>query len=375
MSIADVLFEPFQSAKLTLPNRVVMAPMTRSFASGNLPGEPVAEYYRKRAEGGTGLIITEGTCVDHVAAHGFQSVPNFYGEEALAAWKVIVDTVHAAGGKIAPQLWHVGAVRSPGDFPGGDQPSHSPSGMSEPGVVSGHVMTQNDVDDVINAFASAAASAKAIGMDAIELHGAHGYLIDQFFWSGTNQRTDRYGGDMMARTRFAVELLRAVRQAVGPEYPIIFRYSQWKQQQYKTRLAETPQELELFLGALTDAGVDIFHCSQRRFWEPEFDGSDLNLAGWTKQLTGLPAISVGSVSLDQDFFADVKGDVQGNFKSTEVTGLDQLEQLMVRGDFDLIAVGRALIANPDWANQVKAGKQTQLRPFDKTMLHSLDGTV
>jgi 2,4-dienoyl-CoA reductase-like NADH-dependent reductase (Old Yellow Enzyme family) len=369
MSELTALFKPFVSPKLTLPNRIAMAPMTRSCSPGNIPNEGVVEYYRKRAAGGTGLIITEGTCVDHVAAHGFQAVPNFYGNEALAGWKAVVDAVHAEGGKIAPQLWHVGAMRAQGDYPGGDQPSHSPSGMMFPDKVTGHTMTQQDIDDVIKAFAQAASAAKIIGMDAIELHGAHGYLIDQFFWQGTNRRSDKYGGDMQGRLTFALEMLHAIRKEVGDDFPIIFRFSQWKQQQYETKLANSPAELEAFLGPLSDAGVDIFHCSQRRFWTPEFEGSDLNLAAWTKKLTGKATMSVGSVSLDQDFFADVKE----GFKSANIADLKKLEELMARGDFDLIAVGRALIANPDWANLVKAGSEDQLQAFNKEMLYSLDG--
>ena len=186
MSSNDILFTPFHSDKLDLPNRIVMAPMTRSASPGNIPNERVVEYYRRRAAGGTGFIITEGTCVDHIGAHGFEHVPNFYGEEALAGWKKVVDAVHREGAKIAPQLWHVGAVREAGINPGGEAPGYGPSGISMPGVVSGKTMTQDDIDEVIQAFAEAAANAKAIGMDAVEIHGAHGYLIDQFFWEKTS---------------------------------------------------------------------------------------------------------------------------------------------------------------------------------------------
>lgn len=154
---------------------------------------------------------------------------------------------------------------------------------------------------LINAFAKAAADAKRLGFDGVELHGAHGYLIDQFFWKETNRRTDEYGGDLTGRTRFASRIIHAVRKAVGSRFPIIFRFSQWKTGHYDAKLAYTPEELEAFLAPLTDAGVDIFDCSTRRFWEPEFEGSRLNLAGWTRKLTGKPTISVGSVGLKGDF--------------------------------------------------------------------------
>ncbi len=369
MSSIESLFKPFSSPKLDLPNRIVMAPMTRSASPGNVPNERVVEYYRRRAAGGTGFIITEGTCVDHIAAHGFEHVPNFYGEEALAGWKKVVEAVHAEGGKIAPQLWHVGAVREAGINPGGDTPGYGPSGMSMPGVVSGKVMTKEDIDDVVAAFAKAAADAKAIGMDAVEIHGAHGYLLDQFFWADTNIRDDEYGGDLRQRSRFSIEIIKAVRKAVGEDYPIIFRFSQFKQQDYSARLVQTPDELADFLEPLTQAGVDIYHCSVRRFWEPEFEGSPLNLAAWTQKLTGKPAISVGSVGLDADFL--VEGD---GFKKAEVdNSLEKLTDRMEAGEFDLIAVGRALIANADWANIVRAGELEKLLTFDKEMLTTLEG--
>jgi 2,4-dienoyl-CoA reductase-like NADH-dependent reductase (Old Yellow Enzyme family) len=241
MDLENPLFRPFKLGDMTLKNRIVMAPMTRNFSpNDNIPGDNVVEYYRRRAEGGVGLIVTEGTCVGHIGASGYPGVPYFYGEERLVGWKKVVNAVHEVGGKIAPQLWHVGAVRKTGTMPEGDVPGYGPSGMNVPGKVNREVMTQKDIDDVIEAFAQAAADAKETGFDAVELHGAHGYLIDQFFWEGTNQRNDHYAGSIESRGRFAVELIKAVRQAVGPDFPIIFRWSQWKLQDYSARLAKKP---------------------------------------------------------------------------------------------------------------------------------------
>ena len=353
MANTDNLFTPVTLGNLSLNNRIAMAPMTRTYSPGNVPNDMVVEYYKKRAEGGVGLIITEGTCVGHKAASGYPNVPSIYGEKALAGWKKVVDAVHAAGGKIAPQLWHVGAIRKPGVEPGGDTLGFGPSGMAMPGKVTGHEMTKEDIKEVIEAFAQAAKDSKEIGFDAIEIHGAHGYLVDQFFWEGTNHRDDEYGGDLAGRSRFALELVSAVREAVGEDYPIIFRWSQWKQQDYSARLVETPEALEAFIKPLADAGVDIFHCSQRRFWEPEFEGSELNLAGWVKKLTGKPTITVGSVGLNQDFLPE---DGTSNFKDAETVSLDGLIERVDNAEFDLVAVGRALISNPDWVNKVQAGE-------------------
>jgi len=369
VSAIDSLFDPFSLKSLQMDNRVVMAPMTRNHSPDNVPTDATVEYYRRRAAGGVGLILTEGTCPNHIAASGYEHVPYFHGEERLAGWKKVVDAVHAAGGKIAPQIWHCGGMRKRGVMPEGDVDGYAPSGMNVPGKVNRHIMTQQDIDDVVRAFAEAARDAQRLGFDAVELHGAHGYLIDQFFWEGTNQRTDGYGGSMSARARFAVEVIEACRSEVGADFPIILRWSQWKQQDFAARLAPTPQLLEAFLQPLIDAGVDAFHCSQRRFWEPEFDGSDLNLAGWVKKLTGMPTITVGSVSLDQDFVAQP---AEGDGAASQPASIDRLLEMLDRGDFDLVAVGRALIANADWPKVVRSGDTLSLKPFSKALLATLD---
>lgn len=366
---ADVssLFQPFNLGPLNLSNRVVMAPMTRNFSPKGVPGQPVVDYYRRRAESGVGLIITEGTVINHAAANGYPNVPHFYGEQALAGWKKVVEAVHTAGGKIAPQLWHVGNVRRLGTEPDGTVPGYGPMDKFKGDTQLVKGMTQQDIDDVVAAFAQAALDAKNIGCDAIELHGAHGYLIDQFFWEGSNQRTDAYGGSMENRGRFAVEIIRAVRAAVGPDYPIIFRFSQWKQQDYTARLAPTPELLEQFLTPLSEAGVDIFHCSQRRFWEPEFESSELNLAGWTRKITGKPAITVGSVGLDGEFLQFMVN----TDKVAQTANIDDLLKRLDAQEFDLVGVGRALIVDPQWVDKVREGRFEEIEPFSREALKTL----
>lgn len=363
MASIDALFNPFKLNTLTLRNRVVMAPMTRSFSPGGVATADVAAYYRRRAENEVGLIISEGTGVARPASLNDPDIPRFWGEAELKAWGRIIEEVHAVGGLMAPQLWHVGAVKSrhANWIPPG--PYDSPSGLSSPGKRFGEPMSDTDVADAISAFARAAADAKALGFDAVELHGAHGYLIDQFFWSGVNERTDRYGGPTIAeRSRFAADILRAVRREVGPDYPVIIRISQWKQQDFTARLAETEADLQLWLGTLVDAGADVLHCSQRRFWEPEFEGSDLNFAGWAKKLTGKPTITVGSVGLTGEFVAAFAGE------SSDPASLDELLRRLDRGDFDLVAVGRALLQDAEWARKIHQGRNDDLKPFTREAL-------
>lgn len=360
----SILFKPFESAKLRLRNRILMAPMTRRFSPGGIPDAKVASYYRRRAEGGVGLLITEGTTIARPAASDHDSIPNLHDPASLVGWKSVVEAVHDAGGKIASQIWHQGLVRHQGTGPYPDARSEGPSGTED----SNQTMSDTDIADTIDAFASAAINAQRVGFDAVEVHAAHGYLIDQFMWHATNRRTDSYGGDLQGRVRFAVEVVKAIRRGVGQDFPIIFRYSQWKLQDYSARLAASPQELGKILAPLTDAGVDIFHASTRRFWEPEYPGSELNLAGWTRLLTGRPAISVGSVGLAGDDFMD---QLRGQSSGATVGSLDNLLNRMNHHEFDLIAVGRALISDPDWPSKVRDQQHSSMIPFDKKLLGQL----
>jgi 2,4-dienoyl-CoA reductase-like NADH-dependent reductase (Old Yellow Enzyme family) len=361
----DILVRPFSLGGLHLPNRVVMAPMTREFSPGGVPGEDVARYYARRAAGGVGLIITEGTYVGHDSAGNSARVPHFHGDDALAGWSAVADAVHQEGGRIMPQLWHVGMDRTAGNPPVPDAPRIGPSGIALDGTQSGHAMTQADIDNVVVAYASAAAAAEALGFDGVEIHGGHGYLIDQFLWSRTNRRTDGYGGDVAGRTRFAAEIVAACRAAVSDEFPISFRFSQWKTSHYQARIAETPQELETLLGLLAEAGADVFHCSTRRFHLPEFEGSDLNLAGWAKKVSGKPSISVGSVGLSNEFLQVFQGE------QARTTDIEELLDRMERDEFDLVAVGRALLGDPEWLAKVLSGRHDELRPFHVGLVGSL----
>ncbi|MGY5134392.1 oxidoreductase [Streptomyces nigrescens] len=238
---AQTLSRPFALGGLTVPNRIAMAPMTREFSPGGVPGADVADYYARRAAGGVGLIITEGTYVQHAAAGTSAAVPRFHGEDALDGWGRVVAAVHAAGGTIMPQLWHVGMAR----------------------------------------------------------------------------------------------------------------------------LAESPEEHQAVVAPQTEAGVDAFHCSTRRYWLPEYEDSDLNLAGWVKKLSGRPTITVGSVGLDNEFIGTFKGEQAG------VAGIDRLLDRLERDEFDLVAIGRALLGDPEWAAKIFEGRTDALVPFDASMLRTL----
>jgi 2,4-dienoyl-CoA reductase-like NADH-dependent reductase (Old Yellow Enzyme family) len=353
------LFDPIQIKSLQLKNRVVMAPMTRYFAPDGIPSDEVAAYYRRRAEAEVGLIISEATGIERPAAVPDPSVPRIYGDLPLAGWRKVLDEIHTAGGKMACQLWHVGGTqpRSAAWSPPTQQ--ETPSGLLRRDERFGEVMTDAAIADTISAFAAGALNAKAVGFDAVELHAAHGYLIDQFFWHETNVRDDAYGAkNLPGRARFAADILRAVRGAVGEDYPVIVRISQFKGQDFNAKLADNPQVLAAWLKVLSDAGADAFHCSQRRFWTPEFEGSDLSFAGWVKKVSGLTTITVGSVGLSGDFVNAGRGD------TSEPVGLEELQRRLDRAEFDLVAVGRALLQDPQWLLKIKTGAHADLRSYD-----------
>lgn len=370
----DILFRPITIHGMPLKNRIVMAPMTRVFATDEgVPTPAMAEYYRRRAAGEVGLIVTEGTIVDHPSAGYDRNIPALSTREQVAGWKKVTEAVHAEGGKIAPQLWHVGRQRTlkKAPFPdaptlsSGDLRSRIPSPSGTP-YARPRAMTLEEIRDTQKAFARSGALAREAGFDALEIHGAHGYLVDQFLWAEANNRPDEYGGSMENRVRFAAELVAQVRQAVGDDFPLLFRFSQWKADDYDARIAETPEQLAFILNTLTGAGVNCFHASQRDHTEPAFPPSPLNLAGWAEKLAGLPAVSVGKVALSGEFTSTFKGE------ESELRPLDEVIAQMERGDYSLIAVGRALIADPELPKKLREGRFDEVIPFRRDMLRTLE---
>lgn len=369
-SSAAALFEPQTINGLSLDNRIVMSPMGFHTAADGVPSLDVADYYRLRARGGTGLIITEATAIGHPAACDNPLLLHFSSDAALEGWREVVKQVHAEGARIIPELWHVGLIFNRTELMMGTDLTVKgrehligPSGLIYPDRQVSEPMNQTQIDEVIDAFARGAEDAIRLGFDGVEVHGAHGFLIDQFFWSEMNKRTDGYGGSMRNRARFGAEVVAEVRHRVGPDTAIAMRISQWKLQDYGAKVVGDPQELEEWLTPLAEAGVDVFDCSQRRYWVPEFEGSDLNLAGWAKKVTGKPTITVGSVSLSRDM-----QDTISKGAANDLTSIDPLLARLNRDEFDLVAVGRALIADAEWANKVRSGRFGELIPFSMQML-------
>ena len=358
------LFQPWNHGSLRLRNRVVMAPMTRRMAGEDgLVTDEIIAYYGRRARGEVGLIISEGTGIDSLHAFDTLTVPRFDTEERLEAWRKVVEAVHAEGGAFAPQLWHTGRLAADPIGPSPDQLPPRSDGTERPPV---RAMTSDDFDQVLGSFRFSARGAKAIGCDALEIHGAHGYLLDSFLSGTTNSRTDEYGGSVEKRQRFPLEVVRAIRAEVGPDFPIIYRFSQWKMDDYKEQKFQSPPDLERWVLALREAGVDILHVSTRDANDPGFPEQEAtSLAGWSERLSGLPTIAVGKVSVTQGM------DEKPGAPDEVVADPGEKIALVESGEVSLLAIGRALISNPDWVQIVRSGRWRDLKPFQNELLKEL----
>lgn len=357
------LFTPFTLNRLTLPNRWVMPAMQRGMCSEGKPSAELAAYYRRRAEGGVGLIIGESAAVDHPSSTA-QPTAARIDASTRDGWARCVAEVGEAGRAMLLQLWHEGALRTDGR-------ALSPSGLAHPGRASGRAATLGELAEIRDGFVRSALIAQGIGAAGIEVHAAHGYFLDQFLWHGTNVRDDGYGGpDIACRARFPAEIVAAIRAACGADFVISLRFSQWKEADYGACVAQTPDDLAVMVTMLREAGVDALHCSNRRFWEGEWDGDRRNLAGWAKAVSGLPTITVGSVGLDTDMMTTF---IEAKDPGARVAeAIAELEERLAAGEFDLVAAGRALIGDPDFVRKVEQHDYAAIRTFTRADLGKLE---
>ena len=358
-----MLFEPYKLKNLNLRNRVVMAPMTRNQSPGGIPTNEVVAYYSRRAKAEVGLIITEGIEVSHEASSAYPDVPRLDTKEAREGWKRVVNGIKENGGSVIAQLWHCGGFRKLGMQPNPEVPGHTASGLVKPGKKVAHKMTLEDIKQTINAYASDAKYCEEIGFDGVEIHGAHGYLIDNFFWEGTNIRDDNYGGSIEKRSQFVSEIIQAVRSNISQEFIVGLRFSQWKQHDFEAKLAHSTDDLKKVLLSPVESGLDYLHSSMRRFWESEFEGSEENLAYWTKKISNIPTIGVGSVGLDSDFI-----DMTAPSKPASI---DKAIDDISKEKYDLLAVGRALLSDHEWVLKMKEGRLKDVIPYSKEALLKL----
>ena len=326
-----MLFNPLQVGRLTLPNRILLAPLTRTRAgTEHLPNDLMAEYYSQRATGG--LLITECTMVlPNTSA--FVAEPGIYSVEQIEGWKKTTSAVHAKGGRIFLQIWHGGRAAHP-DMNGG-QASVSSTSVPIEGDVNtqngkvpnapAHELTEAEIPAIVAAFAQGAKNAIEAGFDGVEVHGANGYLIDQFLRDGANQRTDGYGGSMEKRARFLFEVLTAVTAAIGADR-VGLRLSPLNS--YNSMIDSDPIALISFLADKLNAyKLAYLHVMRADFF-------------------GVQKGDVMTVAREK-----YKGVLVGNMGYTP----EEAEQAIQDGKLDAVAFGTSFLANPDLPARIQAG--------------------
>jgi N-ethylmaleimide reductase len=324
-----MLFTPLKVGALTLPNRILLAPLTRTRAdAGHMPNDLMTEYYSQRATGG--LLITECTMVSPNTS-AFINEPGIYNEAQIAAWKKVTDAVHAKGGRIFMQIWHAGRAAHP-DINGGvttvssaavaiEGETHTQNGKVPNAVPL--ALTAEDIPAIVAAYAQGAKNAIAAGFDGVEVHGANGYLIDQFLRDTPNQRTDGYGGSLENRSRFLFEVLTAVTAAIGAD-KVGLRLSPLNS--YNSMKDSDPLALIAFLAEKLNA----FHLAYLHVMRADFFG-----------------VQKGDVmTIAREKY---KGVLVGNMGYSA----DEAEAAIKEGKLDAVAFGTAFLANPDLPARIK----------------------
>jgi N-ethylmaleimide reductase len=342
-TIAD-LFEPFQVGPLTLPNRLVMAPLTRSrAAAGNVPTQLHALYYSQRAN--AGLIISEATQIAP-EGQGYISTPGIHSKEQVENWRCVTKAVHIAGGRIVLQLWHVGRISHPSFQPGGGAPV-APSAVKpdvraytakgfEP-IPTPRALETSEIPGIVEQYARAARNALAAGFDGVEIHAANGYLIDQFLQDRTNTRSDRYGGSIENRSRFLLEIVEAVTAEVGVK---------------RTGVRISPQNT---LNDITDSDPQALF----NYVAEKLSGKIVYLHVIEGDTSGKPA-----PSFDYERLKDLFG---GIFIANNGFDKLQAEKALAAGRADLIAFGKPFIANPDFV--IRLFLDAPLAPLNQDTLY------
>jgi len=347
----ESLWTSLRIGSTELPNRVALAPMTRvSATEDGHATERMASYYSRFAAGGFGLLITEGIYTDTAHSQGYLFQPGLATTEQSDSWAKVVDAVHARGSRIFAQLMHAGAQSQGNRFV---DSTLGPSTVAPKGEQLGFYRgegpyrepeeaTPAKLNEVRDGFVTGALNAKAAGFDGVEIHGANGYLLDQFLTDYLNQRTDQYGGTPENRVRLAVEVSRAVRDAVGPDMSVGIRISQGKVSDYRHKWAGGADEAEAIFTALAATGIDYVHTTEYRADAPAFGEGGPSLAALAKQHTGLTVIANGS--LDEP---------------------EAAAALIADGQADVIALGKAALATRDWPRRARSNES----------LEELDGSV
>lgn len=339
------LFTPLRVNDIKLRNRFVMAPVPSGYVSKGHPQTGLVEFYQNHSHG-PGLIIAGAINVDHETASNNANIPYIKTEEDLNIWKQAVKAVHNNGAKMFGQIWHSGGM---------SMGLTTPSGIIN-GKRVGDPMSYIDIQEVINSFVKTSERIKEAGFDGLEIQAAHGSLLHNFLFSSSNNRTDQYGLDN--GFLFVKEVLNTCRQAVGMDYPIILRISDFRMDNRSEKIGDTPEKLKRFVDSVTSY-VDGFDCSMLDYKVPEYPDKDWNLAKWIKKLSNKVTISTGkmasTVTFDNELASMVKQltnnkkQIFSDYDKSIFTGnLELINNDIEGGSYDLASFGRPFLIDPDW---------------------------
>jgi 2,4-dienoyl-CoA reductase-like NADH-dependent reductase (Old Yellow Enzyme family) len=350
---AHPLLTPVTVGDIPLKNRVTVAPMSRvSTAGDGVPTENMVEYYAAYAHGGFGLIITEGTYTDHAHSQAYTNQPAIVTDEQVHAWSRVTDAVHAAGARIFLQLMHAGALvqgnhhRDTAVAPSAVQPlGRKLHGYGGEGAYAlPREMTLDDIEEAVDGFAQSAVRARTAGFDGVEVHGANGYLLDQFLTTYTNRRTDLYGGTPHNRARIFLDVLDAVQVAAGADFPVGVRVSQIKVNDLEYRWSGADEASAVFERLAAGQPAYLHVASEGSHWDAtSFLAPGVSITGLAREVLGVPVIANGGMH-DERLAA----------------------RLLDAGHADLVSLGHGAIANPDWPRRLATG--SRFAEFDADML-------
>lgn len=335
------LFSPFKIKNFTLKNRIGVAPMTRMSSPGHgIPRQDVLDFLVRRARNGAALVTTEAIVTDYESAQGYPGQARLTTQRQLDAWKPVVEAIRREGSVSVMQMFHCGRIAWPEVNPAGRTIAPSPlaprslNPLTKAPYPVPDAMSRFDIEHVIRGFAETARGAVEAGFDGIEVHGAHGYLVSQFLSSYSNQRTDAYGGSVENRTRFALDVIRAVRDVVPEDRLLLFRISNWGIADTDVSLFSGKEEYQEIVGRLCREPIDALSVSTYSYKQEAF-GSGKNMAQLTREVTGLPLLICGQIH---------------DRRSAD----DALR------DADVVLSAKSILLNPDWVEDLRTGKELPL---------------
>lgn len=334
----DTLFSPFKLNGFNLKNRIGVAPMTRMSSPGDsIPRRDVLDFLIRRAKNGAAIVYTEALVTDYESAQGYPKQARLTTQRQIDAWKPVVQAIQKEGAVAIMQMFHCGRMAYPKINPAGRVIAPSAITPKQDNPMTGapypvpDAMTQFDIEHVINGFAETAKGAVEAGFDGIEIHGAHGYLINSFLSSYSNQRTDAYGGSVENRYRFAREVIEAVRQVVPRERLLIFRISNWAGADMGVSLFEDEDEWQQIIKLLSAEPIDAISVSTYDYSEKAF-GTDQRMAQLTREVTDLPIMICGRIY-------------------DRATAEDALQHA------DIVLSAKSMLLNPNWVEDIRSGKK------------------